>query len=83
MGDFVTKDVVELLQEAAAYAPTARVMVEMEAMVEIQRLRAGLSQLRSRLVQVNEGSEMGGIDSEMIASIDCLLGTVVERESKS
>lgn len=47
--------------------------------VEIERLRAGLAELKARLVEVNVGIPgMGATDSELVATIDCLLRGAAE-----
>jgi hypothetical protein len=46
---------------------------------ECARLRAVLSDLKTRLIEVNQGiPEMGNIDAELMATIDCALNSPAE-----
>lgn len=51
-------------------------------MTEAERLRKVLVDLRARLIEVNEGGEMGGIDSELVATIDCALAVPSVQQPK-
>lgn len=48
---------------------------------ELADVRRTLRQLRDRLFEVNAGNEMGGIDCELVATIDVALAGTTAKEN--